>query len=259
MSRLPQLQATGDSSALPSRSALASDVLRREKHFITQGTPRAREITVVLIDDEPLIREALAGTLRRSGFSVVGEARTGEQALELVLEQRPDVVLMDVRLPGISGIQTIERICLHAPGSRVLVLTRSERNKVVEAILAGASGYILKTAPTESILRAIRETAAGECVLSPQVAGKILQRIRELHIPISNSSQTAAKEIRAALTARELQIFTSLATGHSNHQIGDQLGLSANTVSNHVKSILTKLHLHNRIEAAAYAVRAGMS
>ena len=235
------------------------DVWRRERHFITQGAWPPRQIKVLLIDDEPLIREALARTLSDSGLHVVGEARSGEQALELVLDLRPDVVVMDIRLPGISGVQTIERICLHAPGSRVLVLTRSERNKVVEAIIAGASGYILKTSPPETIVRAIRATADGECVLSPQVAGKILQRIRQLHIPIASSSQTAAKEVRAVLTHRELEIFTLLATGNTNHRIGDDLGLSANTVSNHIKSILAKLHLHNRVEAAAYAVRAGIS
>jgi DNA-binding NarL/FixJ family response regulator len=259
MSHVPQKRRSASPVETPQADPAGDDPLHRDRHFITHAARRPREIAVVLIDDEPLIREALARTLRQSGLNVVGEARSGEQALELVLDLRPDVVLMDIRLPGISGIQTIERICLHAPGSRVLVLSRSERNRVVEAIIAGASGYILKTAPTDSIVRAIRDTAAGECVLSPQVAGKILQRIRELHIPISTSSQTAAKEIRSALTDRELQIFTTLATGHSNHQIGDELGLSSNTVSNHVKSILTKLHLSNRIEAAAYAVRAGMS
>lgn len=254
-----QPRASGHLTDVSSSRSDTAEAPRRDRHFITQASRPAREITTLLIDDEPLSREALARTLRDNGLSVLGQASGGERALELVLALTPDVVVVDVHLPGISGIQTIEQISLHAPDSRILVLTHSERNKVIEAIVAGASGYILKTAPAESIVRAIRDTAAGECVLSPQVAGRILQRLRELHIPISHPSQAKAREIRAALTDREQQIFAMLATGKSNHQIGADLGLSANTVSNHIKSILTKLHLHNRIEAAACAVRAGMS
>jgi DNA-binding NarL/FixJ family response regulator len=225
------------------------------------GARRPRAIKVVLVDDEPLIRSALARAISDGGLSVVGEARSGEQAMELVLKFHPQVVLMDILLPGSSGVQTIERICELAPHSRILVLTRSERNKVVEAIIAGASGYILKTSSPDTIVDAIKETACGESVLSPQVAGKVLQRIRELNVPtpVAASSRPAATEIRAVLTDRELQIFTLLASGHTNHELGDELGLSPNTVSNHVKSILTKLHLSNRIQAAASAVRAGMS
>ena len=114
------------------------------------------------------------------------EAANGEDAIETVVDVRPDVVLMDLRLPGISGVEAIEQLGLLAPASRVLVLTRSEENRVVEAIVAGASGYILKTAPPDAIISAVRATAAGESVLSPQVAGKLLQRIRELDLPVKN-------------------------------------------------------------------------
>jgi DNA-binding NarL/FixJ family response regulator len=241
------------------RDQTGSSTVEVDSHLTAKRVKRPRSVTVVLIDDEPLIRDSLARTLTAAGLHVVGEARSGEQAIALVLDLHPDVVLMELRLPGISGIQTIERICLYEPATRVLVLTRWERNKVLEAIVAGAAGYILKTSPPDVIVEAIRETAAGESVISPQVAGKILQRIRELHVPIAPSSQTEAKEIRAVLTERELQIFARLATGDTNHQIGDTLGLSPNTVSNHVKSILMKLHLNNRVQAAAHAVRAGMS
>jgi FixJ family two-component response regulator len=111
------------------------------------------------------------------------------------------------------------------------VLTRSEQNRVVEAIVAGASGYILKSAPPEAIISAVRATAAGESVLSPQVAGKLLQRIRELDIPVKNTNSAAAA-IRAALTDRELEIFKRLASGHSNHEIARELSLSTNTIAN---------------------------
>jgi NarL family two-component system response regulator LiaR len=138
------------------------------------------------------------------------------------------------------------------------VLTRSEENRVVEAIIAGASGYILKTATPEAITNAVKATAAGESVLSPQVAGKLLQRIRELDLPVKTSGSTAAA-IRAALTERELEIFTRLASGNSNHQIANDLSLSTNTVANHIASILAKLHLENRIQAAVQAVRSGIA
>lgn len=222
------------------------------------GAEQRRPITVVLVDDEQLIRAALAHALSSAGIELVGEAATGEDAIELVLGVRPDVVLMDLRLPGISGVQAIERLGLLAPASRVLVLTRSEQNRVVEAIIAGASGYILKTALPEAIIGAVRATAAGESVLSPKIAGKLLQRIRELDIPIKNND-SAAVAIRAALTDRELEIFTRLASGNSNQQIAHELSLSSNTVANHIASILTKLHLENRIQAAVQAVRSGIS
>jgi two-component system NarL family response regulator len=219
---------------------------------------RQAPITVVLVDDEQLIRVALAQTLSNGGLELVGEAADGEAGISLVLDVCPDVVLMDLRLPGLSGVKAIEQLSLLAPASRVLVLTRSEQNRVVEAIIAGASGYILKSAPPEAIVSAVKATAAGESVLSPQIAGKLVQHIRELDIPMK-ASDGAAVAIRAALTERELQIFTRLASGNSNQQIAHELSLSTNTVANHIASILAKLHLENRIQAAVQAVRSGIA
>ena len=227
----------------------------------TEHSPRAefqRPVTVVLVDDEQLIRGAIAQALSSSGLELVGEAANGEDAIEIVVDVHPDVVLMDLRLPRISGVEAIEQLGLLAPASRILVLTRSEENRVVEAIIAGARGYILKTAPPEAIINAIKATAAGESVLSPQVAGKLLQRIRELDLPVKTSGSTATA-IRAALTERELEIFTQLASGNSNHQIAHDLSVSTKTVANHIASILAKLHLENRIQAAVQAVRSGIS
>ena len=215
-------------------------------------------VTVVLVDDEQLIRAALATALANGGLELVGEAENGQAAIELVVDLRPDVVLMDLRLPGLSGVEVIEQLALLAPASRVLVLTRSEQNRVVEAIIAGASGYLLKSAPAETIVGAVKATAAGESVLSPEIAGKLLQRIRELDIPIQTNESTAVA-IRAALTARELEIFTRLASGKTNQEIAHELSLSTNTVANHIASILAKLHLENRIQAAVQAVRSGIS
>ncbi|MGA2930307.1 MAG: response regulator transcription factor [Solirubrobacteraceae bacterium] len=225
----------------------------------TEQSPRAeiqRPITVVSVDDEQLIRGAIAQALSTSGLELVGEAANAEEAIKTVVDVHPDVVLMD--LPGISGVEAIEQLGLLAPASRVLVLTSSEQNRVVEATSAGASGYILKTAPPEAIISALKATAAGESVLSPQVAGKLLQRIRELDLPVQTSGSTATA-IRAALTERELEIFTQLASGQTNHQIAHDLSLSTNTVANHIARILAKLHLENRIQAAVQAVRSGIS
>jgi len=215
-------------------------------------------ITVVVVDDEHLIRVALAQALSSSGLELVGEAATGEDAIALVVDVRPDVVLMDLQLPGMSGVQAIQQLGLLAPATRVLVLTRSEQNRVVEAIIAGASGYILKSAPVEAIISAVKATAAGESVLSSKIAGKLLQRIREQDIPVK-TSPVAEGTIRAALTDRELEIFKRLASGKSNHEIAQDLSLSPNTVANHIASILAKLHLENRTQAAADAVRSGIS
>ena len=216
-------------------------------------------VTVVLVDDEQLIRSALAQALAAEGLDLVGEAVTAADATKMVVDLRPDVVLMDLKLPGSQGVQAIEALSLLAPASRILILTRTEQNRVVEAIVAGASGYILKTARPETIVAAVRATAAGESVISPEIAGKLLQRIRDLGIPLARDGDNTATAIRGALTARELEIFTRLASGRSNHDIAGELSLSTNTVSNHIASILAKLHLENRIQLAVQAVRSGIS
>jgi DNA-binding NarL/FixJ family response regulator len=216
-------------------------------------------VTVILVDDEALIRRALSQALIAGGVHLVGQADSAQDAVDLTVDLRPDVVLMDIKLRGGQAVEAIEQIARLAPASHTLVLTRTEHNQVVEAIVAGASGYILKTAPSRDIVNAVRATAAGEAVLSSQIAGRLLQRIRERDIPVTASSQAAATAIRAVLTERELEIFTRLASGDSNQQIGHDLVLSANTVSNHIASILRKLHLDNRIQAAVQAVRSGLS
>jgi DNA-binding NarL/FixJ family response regulator len=223
------------------------------------STRRPHATTVVVVDDEHMIRGALAQTLTDGGLDLVGEAANAQDAVRVVVDVRPDVVLMDLRLHGSSGVQAIEHLARLAPASRILILTRTEENRVVEAIVAGASGYILKTAPPKAITAAVRATAAGESVIASQIAGKLLQRIRERDIPVTTSSDNAASAIRAVLTERELEIFEQLASGKSNHDIAHELSLSTNTVHNHIASILAKLHLDNRIQAAVQAVRSGIS
>ncbi len=190
----------------------------------------------------------------------MGEADCAETGLQVVLDLRPDVVLMDFVLRGRSRIEAIERIAELAPASRILVLTaNAERDSLLRAIDAGACGYILKDAGTAAIVKGVRASAAGECVLSSQVAGVLLERLRERDIRPTAGAERMATAIRAALTERELQIFKRLASGESNHEIARAFSLSENTVKNHVASILAKLHLNNRVQAAAQAVRSGFS
>jgi DNA-binding NarL/FixJ family response regulator len=166
---------------------------------------------------------------------------------------------MDLRLPGGSGVGAVRQLSHLAPNSAILILTRTEQNRVVEAIVAGASGYILKTATPAAIVAAIEATAAGEAVISSQIAGRLMDHIREREIPVTAASLDAAGAIRAVLTPRELEVFERLASGRTNDRIASELSLSTNTVANHIASILTKLHLDNRIQAAVQAVRSGIS
>jgi DNA-binding NarL/FixJ family response regulator len=221
--------------------------------------PVERPITVVVADEVALVRAALRQALSGSGVELVGEATTGEDAIRMVVDLRPDVVVLDLGLPRMSGVEAIRRLSELAPASRVLVLARGEQQRMVEAIVAGATGYILKTAPPDAIVAAIRATAAGESVLSPQIAVKLVQRIRERDIPVTARSDSAADAIRAVLTERELEVFRRLASGKSNQQIARELSLSTNTIANHIASILAKLQLDNRIQAAVQAVRSGMA
>ena len=222
------------------------------------GEDRRRPITVVLVDEDSLVRRGLSAALEDEGLQLVGVAGSHAGSGSLVIDLRPDVALIDIG-HGADALKVIEQVSALAPATRVLVLSRSEENSVVQAIVAGADGYILKSASPETIVRAVRATAAGEAVLSPTVARKLLDFIRERDTQVTADHQIAAQAIRAVLTDRELEIFTLLASGDHNRKIGTQLGLSANTVSNHIASILAKLHLENRVQAAVQAVRSGIS
>lgn len=224
------------------------------------SAPGSEPVTVVLVEDEELICKALTQSLSASGLEIVGEARTGEDGVGLVVDLRPDVALINLQLPGISGVETIQRLSLLAPSVRLLVLTGAyDGYGLVEAILAGACGFILKDSGPDAITSAVRASAAGECVISSHIAGDLLDRIRERDIPVTARSEHGAAAIRAILTERELEVFKRLASGKSNQEIGRELLLSENTIKNHIASILAKLQLDNRIQAAVQAVRSGIS
>jgi len=222
---------------------------------INRSGPRS----VVLIEE----RSPSCGDVRRAlaaaGLEVVGEAETAGPGVRIVLDRRPDVVVVDLALTGTSGVEAIEQISILSPTSRILVLTAmNERDLLCEAIVAGASSFIQRALGSDAISKGVRAFAAGECVISSPVAGDLLAHIRERDISDS-ASERAAEAIRAALTKRELQIFRRLASGESNQAIGQAFCLSENTVKNHVASILAKLQVENRIQAAVRAVRSGMA
>jgi DNA-binding NarL/FixJ family response regulator len=185
---------------------------------------------------------------------VVGEADTGTEALKQVREVAPDVVVMDLNMPGISGVEATRQISMIAPLTRVLVLTISDQDgDVMDAIYAGACGYLLKDASIQELMQGIRAAAIGESLVSPTIAAKVLQRVRA-----SSSSQREAETIQSELSDREIEVLKLIANGKDNAQIAGELHISPKTVKNHISNILMKLQIDNRIQAAVYAVRSGI-
>jgi DNA-binding NarL/FixJ family response regulator len=207
---------------------------------------------VVVVDDHELFRGGLVHLLEERGVNVVGEAGLAADGIQLVLELSPDVVLMDLNMPGMSGIEATQRLAAVAPLVRVVVLTVMAKDRnVMDAVLAGACGYMLKDAPIDQIVEGIRAASMGESLISPKIASRLLRRVRE-----PETIEPAL--VDAQLTPRELEVLELLARGMDNPQIAAALFLSQHTVKNHVSSILVKLQVQNRIQAAVRAVRSGL-
>jgi len=212
-------------------------------------TPR-----VLLVDDHDLFRTGLRNLLEEQSIQVVGESDNGTDALRLVREVAPDVVVMDLNMPGISGVEATRQISMIAPLARVLVLTISDQDSdVMEAILAGACGYLLKDASISELLSGIYAAAAGESLVSPTIASKVLQYVRA-----TGAAHREARVIQSELSDRELQVLKLIANGKDNAMIAGELHISPKTVKNHISNILMKLQIENRIQAAVYAVRSGI-
>ena len=206
------------------------------------------------MDDHDLFRTGLRNLLEEQAVQVVGEADNGTDALRLVREVAPDVVVMDLNMPGISGVEATRQISMFAPLTRVLVLTISDQDAdVMDAIMAGACGYLLKDASINELITGIRAAANGESLVSPVIAAKVLQRVRA-----AGPSQVDAEAIRSELSDREIQVLKLIANGKDNAQIAADLHISPKTVKNHISNILMKLQIQNRIQAAVYAVRSGI-
>ncbi len=212
------------------------------------------EISVVLVDDHDLFRGGLREILADQGIAVVGEAPDGERGVEVVADLAPDVAVMDINMPGIGGIEATRQIASRMPATRVLVLTiASDDDSIMQAMMAGASGYMLKDAPVEELVAGIRAAAAGESSISPRVAAKLLAWMRE------GRTERSIPEVPGAdLSDREIEVLRLLAAGKGNAEIAQELFISPKTVKNHIASILVKLQIENRIQAAVYAVKAGI-
>ncbi len=209
---------------------------------------------MLLVDDHDLFRTGLRNLLEDQDVQVVGEADNGTDALRLVRELAPDVVVMDLNMPGISGVEATRQISMIAPLTRVLVLTISDQDAdVMDAIMAGACGYLLKDAAIADLMRGIRSAAIGESLVSPTIAAKVLQQMRA-----TGASRHDADVIHSELSSREIEVLKLIANGKDNAQIAADLHISPKTVKNHISNILMKLQIQNRIQAAVYAVRSGI-
>ncbi len=219
------------------------------------GEPSAQRegIRVLVADDHVLFRRGLEMVLQQEGdIEVVGEASDGAEAVARAEELLPDVILMDVRMPKITGIEACLSIKELVPSSKILMLTISdEETDLFEAVRAGANGYLLKDVPGEEIAAGIRAVQSGQSLISPSMASKLLAEFAQ----ISRKDAEAPNPHAPKLTVREVEVLRLVARGMANREIGTALFISENTVKNHVRNILEKLQLHTRMEAAMYAVR----
>ena len=210
------------------------------------------KIRLLVVDDQTVVREGLAAILANyPDIEVIGQAADGNQALEIIKQAKPNVVLLDMVMPGLDGLATIPKIRESAPNARILVVTGfAESDRVYQAIKAGALGYILKDATREQLVQAIRDVAQGRASLQPSIAVKLIQ---EINHP-SELLYTADP-----LTRRELETIRLIARGLSNQEIATELFVNERTIAKYVSSILDKLQLANRTQAALYALREGIT
>jgi DNA-binding NarL/FixJ family response regulator len=206
-------------------------------------------IRILLVEDQTLMRQGLKTILDlEPGLRVVGEATGGEAGIRRALDLRPDVILMDVQMPGMGGIEAIAAICAVWPEARIIILTTFARDDYVfQGVRAGAVGFLLKDAPADSLIQTIRRVHAGEVFIQPEIASRLL---RELIAPQDSPIEP--------LSEREREVLVLVAQGHSNREIAEQLVLAEGTVKNHVSNILGKLQAENRTQAADIARRHGL-
>jgi len=207
-------------------------------------------LRLLLVDDHALFREGLTSLLSyQDDFTVIGEAEDAERALEQARAFKPDIVLMDVELPGEDGVTATQRLKLEMPDVTVVILTvHDDSLTLFDAIKAGAQGYLVKNVRSRELLEQLRGLARGEAAISRRMAARILEEIRGQVEPFGPGEE---------LTARELEVLELVAARLSNVEIAERLVISEHTVKNHMKSILAKLHLHNRHQAAAYGIARG--
>jgi len=215
--------------------------------------PDVDVVRVLIVDDHALFRRGLMLVLESEpGIEVVGEAEDGDDAVAKAESFAPDVVLMDVRMPRLSGIEATRALAASLPTTKIIMLTVSdEEEDLYEAIKAGAAGYLLKEISIEEVADAVRAVVQGQTLISPSMASKLITEFQNLSKLTADRSQVPAPK----LTDRELEVLRLVAQGKTNREVADELYIAENTVKNHVRNILEKLHLHSRMEAVLYAVR----
>jgi DNA-binding NarL/FixJ family response regulator len=216
--------------------------------------------TVVLADDQPLIRMGFRLVLGSTpDITIVGEADSGQQAVELAVRMDPDVVLMDVRMPGMDGIEATRLVAARAPRSKVLILTTFDLDEYAFAGLhAGASGFLLKDAEPAELTAAIRTVARGDAVIAPRVTRRLLDTFAR-QLPGLTTPDGPGSVLLSRLTSREREVLVEVATGRSNTEIAEQLFLSEATVKTHLGRVLTKLELRDRVQAVVFAYQNGLA
>jgi len=219
-------------------------------------------IRVLIVDDHAMVRQGLRTFLELQDQStlpieVTGEAANGLEAVKLAKQTQPDIVLLDLVMPEMDGLQATPKIIAASPHSRVIILTSfGEEDKVLPAIRAGAQGYLLKDIPPAELVQAVREAYQGKVQLHPEVAKKLMSLAAAMGAPTTNH---AATESEYGLTEREQEVLQLIADGRNNREIADKLVISEKTVKTHVSNILSKLHLDDRTQAAIYALRHGLT
>ena len=212
-------------------------------------------LKVMVVDDHPMWRDGVARDLTEAGFAVVATASNGTEALTRAAAVRPDVVVLDLQIPAPTGVEVTDRLVKDDPTVRVLILSASgEQADVLEAVKAGATGYLVKSASRDELLSAVRRVAEGDTVFTPGLAGLVLGEYRRL----SDAPSSSADPDTPRLTERETEVLRLVAKGLSYKQIAERLFLSHRTVQNHVQNTLRKLQLHNRVQLVRYAIEQGL-
>jgi DNA-binding NarL/FixJ family response regulator len=207
--------------------------------------------SILIVDDAKLFQAGMSAAFKEAGFEVVGTADRALDAVSLARDTKPDIVLLDVLMPGISGLEVVGKILDVSPGSKVVLLTSSESEEdLLKGIKAGARGYIVKDTPLGDLVEAVEAVAAGGAVVSPAMGGKLFDVVAQL---LRHRDLIAVR--RPSLTGREIEVLQLVAEGFTSREIGEKLFISENTVKNHVRNILDKLGLRSRGEAVLYALR----
>ncbi|HWY90271.1 MAG TPA: response regulator transcription factor [Solirubrobacteraceae bacterium] len=225
--------------------------------------PSENTLRVVIADDHHLFREGLRGMLEAGGVEVVGEASGGNEAVALAQRLAPDVVVLDLKMPGVSGLDALRGIARTSPDVQTVVLTVSDdETDVLDALAAGACGYLLKDTRADRLADSVRQAAEGHMVLSAEIARALMEHVRAGADAARAGAEAEAEvretEDRLALTPREIEVLRLLAQGADNTTIGLELSISPHTVKQYVTNIFEKLGVHSRVQAAVYAVRSGL-